>query len=343
MPALGFDLAVHPFDLLRGFACDCVAEHAARGRNVERLLVLDRRREVELPHQRQRIIRRQLERFGLLIVQRDLQRGPVEGGDLAAVLAPALDGELARLQAIGGDAAAAFHTALAADQQRGEPAGLADGGDLVLIAGVLEAVGRLANQEPLRAEEDLVVEIDPRRQLPGRRLGCGRCGGDRFRRRRRRRCFGRGGAFRPGGRFGHWRGFGHRRGGRFNLRRRGLGLCDRWRRRGGLRRHTFGFRLRRRCRCGGRRRRQFGDCDLERRLVRRRRQIGRDQRQRDVHRNRNEQRRDEHAPRAPPPHRGRQRAAGRGRWERAQQSGAGWRVHVLSVRFGDGRTVRRGQ
>ena len=84
--------------------------------------------------QRQRVERRELERRGLVIVQRHDPGFPVEDRVFAPFLAAALDGELVRLQARGGDQAAAFELALPAQEQRGQPFGFPDREDLIFVA-----------------------------------------------------------------------------------------------------------------------------------------------------------------------------------------------------------------
>ena len=59
----------------------------------------------------------------------------------------------------------------AVHDQRGEPARLADRRDAVAVAGVLEAIRRVADHEALRAEEHLVGEVEARRQRDRRRRG----------------------------------------------------------------------------------------------------------------------------------------------------------------------------
>ncbi len=137
----------------------------ARGRDVELGLVLRRRREIELPEHDQRIERRQLQRRRLVVVQQDHAGFPVEVGRLAPVAAGALDAVARRLQSVGGDRALALRPRLAGEQQRGQPARLADGRDAVLAARVLEAVDGVADQETARAEERAIGEIDARRQF----------------------------------------------------------------------------------------------------------------------------------------------------------------------------------
>src|SRR5262249_52883604 len=128
------------------------------------------RREIELPQHDERVERGQLERGGLVLVERDDARFPVESRDLAALLASPLDGELLRLETGRGDQSAAFDATDAADQQRRETAGLPNGFHPVSIAVVLEAIGRVTDHEPLCAEKYLVGEIDARRQRFRRRI-----------------------------------------------------------------------------------------------------------------------------------------------------------------------------
>src|SRR4029453_165434 len=107
---------------------------------------------------------RQVERGGLLVVQRDNAGFPVEQRDFAALLASALEREFIRLQTGGSDRAMAFETALSGIQQRGQSAQFADGRNAVLVPRVLEAVGGVADHESARAEKALVDKIHAGRQ-----------------------------------------------------------------------------------------------------------------------------------------------------------------------------------
>ena len=73
-----------------------------------------------------------------------------------AVAAAALDARTrSGCRPVGGDEAAAFELALAAQEERGEAARLADRRDAIAVVRVLEAVDRFADQEALRAENTL--------------------------------------------------------------------------------------------------------------------------------------------------------------------------------------------
>ena len=95
-------------------------------------------------------------------------RFPVEDRGFAAVRAAALDVEFERLQAGRRDEAAALKLALAAQDQRGQAARLADRRDPVLVVRVLEPVDGLADEESARAVVHVVREVDARAAGPVR-------------------------------------------------------------------------------------------------------------------------------------------------------------------------------
>src|SRR5437016_10092712 len=96
----------------------------------------------------------------------------------ALVAAAALDDKFARLQTAGSDEARALDFALPTEEQRSETARLRDGRDSIFVAVMLETVRRFADQESLRSEKHFVREVEPRRQLVGRRRWRERFGSD---------------------------------------------------------------------------------------------------------------------------------------------------------------------